>query len=44
MRTNWTSRLTEARAALFRMRTRGANARRRGDELDRITVRFREHG
>ena len=44
MRTNWTSRLAEARAALFRARTRDANARLKDGELDRITVRFREHG
>jgi hypothetical protein len=44
MRTNWTSRLAEARAALFRARRRGADDRRISSELDRITVRYREHG
>jgi hypothetical protein len=44
MRTNWTSRLAEARAALFRTRTRDTKARRTGGEPYRITARFREHG
>jgi hypothetical protein len=43
MRTNWTSRLAEARAALFRARTRHADDRR-VTELGPITARFREHG
>jgi hypothetical protein len=44
MGTNWTSRLAEARAALFRGRRRDADARRNTGELDRVTVRYREHG
>jgi hypothetical protein len=44
MRTNWTSRLAKARAALFRDRTRKPNTHGNSGEPDRITVRFREHG
>lgn len=44
MRMNWTLRLAQARAALFPEPTRDADNRRRSGELDRITVRFREHG
>jgi hypothetical protein len=44
MRTNWTSRLAAARAALLRARRRDADAHRLTGELDRIIVRFREHG
>jgi hypothetical protein len=44
MRTNWTSRLAEARAALFRAPRRDTDARRISGERDRITVRYREHG
>jgi hypothetical protein len=41
---NWTARLAEARAALFRARRRDADARRMSGERDRVVVRFREHG
>jgi hypothetical protein len=44
MRTNWTSRLAEARAAVFRVRPRAADTAPGCVEPDRITVRFREHG
>ena len=37
-------RLAQARAALFPELTRDADNRHRGGELERITVRFREHG
>ena len=44
VRTNWTARLAQARAAVFRVRPRAADAPRGCVEPDRITVRFREHG
>ncbi|HET6735757.1 hypothetical protein [Mycobacterium sp.] len=44
MRINWMLRLAQAGAALFPEPTRDADDRHSSGELDRITVRFREHG